>query len=40
MTVQQLLTDNGSAYRSAVHAIACRALGIRHLRIVPASRRS
>jgi transposase InsO family protein len=32
MTVQQLLTDNGSAYRSAVHAIACRALHIRHLR--------
>jgi transposase InsO family protein/transposase len=32
MTVQQLLTDNGSGYRSAVHALACRALGIRHLR--------
>lgn len=32
MSVQQLLTDNGSGYRSAVHAIACRALGIRHLR--------
>ena len=30
--VEQLLTDNGSAYRSAVHAIACRTLGIRHLR--------
>ena len=27
ITVQQLLTDNGSAYSSAVHAIACRALG-------------
>lgn len=24
--------DNGSGYRSLVHAIACRALGIRHLR--------
>jgi transposase-like protein len=24
ITVQQLLTDNGSAYRSAIHAIACR----------------
>ena len=35
MTVQELLTDNGSAYRSAVHAIACRALGIRHLRTRP-----
>jgi len=32
MTVQELLTDNGSAYKSAVHALACRALGIRHLR--------
>jgi transposase InsO family protein len=32
MRVEQLLTDNGSAYRSAVHAIACRALRIRHLR--------
>lgn len=32
LSVQQLLTDNGSGYRSAVHAIACRALGIRHLR--------
>jgi transposase InsO family protein len=35
MQVQELLTDNGSAYRSAVHAIACRALGIRHLRTRP-----
>jgi transposase InsO family protein len=32
ITVQQLLTDNGGAYRSTVHAIACRALGVRHLR--------
>jgi transposase InsO family protein len=30
--VEQLLTDNGSAYRSAVHAIACRGLSIKHLR--------
>jgi transposase InsO family protein len=35
MTVEQLITDNGSAYRSTVHAIACRALGIRHLRTRP-----
>ncbi len=35
MTVQQLLTDNGGAYRSSVHAIACRMLGIRHLRTRP-----
>ena len=32
LTIEQLLTDNGSGYRSAVHAIACRTLGIRHLR--------
>ena len=30
--VERILTDNGSAYRSVVHALACRALGIRHLR--------
>jgi transposase InsO family protein/transposase len=35
MTVRELLTDNGSAYRSAVHAIACRTLGVRHLRTRP-----
>jgi transposase InsO family protein len=33
--VERLLTDNGSAYRSTVHAIACHALGIRHLRTRP-----
>jgi transposase InsO family protein len=31
----RLLTDNGAAYRSAVHAIACRTIGIRHLRTRP-----
>jgi|SRR5215217_159682 len=35
ITVEQLLTDNGSAYRSTMHAIACRTLGIRHLRTRP-----
>ena len=35
MTVEQLITDNGSAYRSTIHAIACRTLGIRHLRTRP-----
>jgi transposase InsO family protein len=35
INVQQLITDNGSAYRSNVHAIACRAMGIRHLRTRP-----
>jgi transposase InsO family protein len=33
--VERVMTDNGGAYRSAVHAIACRALGIRHLRTRP-----
>jgi transposase InsO family protein len=33
--VERLLTDNGSAYRSTIHAIACRALRIRHLRTRP-----
>jgi transposase/transposase-like protein len=33
--VQRVMTDNGSAYRSAVHAIACRTLGVRHLRTRP-----
>jgi transposase InsO family protein len=32
MTIQRVLTDNGSGYRSTLHAIACRALGLRHLR--------
>jgi hypothetical protein len=31
MTVRQLLTDNGSGYRSMIRAIACRRLRIRHL---------
>jgi transposase-like protein len=33
--VEGLMTDNGSAYRSLAHAIACRALGIRHIRTRP-----
>ena len=32
ITVERVMTDNGSAYRSTIHALACRALGIRHLR--------
>ena len=35
ITTERLITDNGSAYRSTVHAIACRTLGIRHLRTRP-----
>jgi transposase InsO family protein len=33
--VEQVMTDNGNAYRSAVHAIACRALKLKHLRTRP-----
>ncbi len=32
ITAERVLTDNGAPYISAVHALACRALGIRHLR--------
>ena len=35
IAVERLLTDNGSPYRSAVHAITCTELGIRHLRTRP-----
>jgi transposase InsO family protein len=33
--VERVLTDNGSPYVSTVHAIACRACGIRHQRTRP-----
>jgi transposase InsO family protein len=33
--VERVMTDNGSPYRSTAHAIACRALGIKHLRTRP-----
>jgi transposase InsO family protein len=35
ISVERLMTDNGSAYRSTVHAIACRAMKIRHIRTRP-----
>jgi transposase InsO family protein len=35
ITVERVLTDNGSPYKATIHAIACRALGIRHLRTRP-----
>ena len=35
ITVERVLTDNGAGYRSTIHAIACRALRIRHLRTRP-----
>lgn len=33
--VERVMSDNGPAYRSTLHAIACKALGIRHLRTRP-----
>jgi transposase InsO family protein len=35
IAVERLMTDNGSAYRSAAHAHACRTLGIKHIRTRP-----
>jgi transposase InsO family protein len=35
ITVERLLTDNGSCYRATIHALACKTLGIRHLRTRP-----
>ncbi len=35
VSVQGVMTDNGPAYRSIAHALACRALGLRHLRTRP-----
>jgi transposase InsO family protein len=33
--VERVMSDNGSCYRSHVHAEACRELGLRHLRTRP-----
>jgi transposase InsO family protein len=33
--VEQVITDNGSAYISTIHALTCRRLAIRHLRTRP-----
>jgi transposase InsO family protein len=35
ITVERVMTDNGSGYRSALHAIACSLAGVRHLRTQP-----
>ena len=35
ITVERVMTDNGTAYRSTIHAIACRAMGLHHLRTRP-----
>ena len=33
--VERLMTDNGAAYISTIHALACKALGIKHIRTRP-----
>ena len=33
--IERILTDNGSCYRGAIHALACRGLGIKHSRTRP-----
>jgi len=33
--IERILTDNGACYRGALHALACRRLGIRHSRTRP-----
>jgi transposase InsO family protein len=35
ITVERVMTDNGAAYVSIAHAVACRALGVRHIRTRP-----
>jgi transposase InsO family protein len=35
LAVEHVLTDNGAGYLSTVHALACRQLGLRHLRTRP-----
>ena len=35
ITVQRVMSDNGACYRSTIHAVACRLLGLRHLRTRP-----
>jgi transposase InsO family protein/transposase-like protein len=35
VSVERVMSDNGACYRSAIHALACRAMGLRHLRTRP-----
>jgi transposase InsO family protein len=35
ISVERVLSDNGACYRSRLHALACRSLGLRHLRTRP-----
>jgi len=35
ITVERVMSDNGACYRSTIHAVACRTMGLRHLRTRP-----
>ena len=35
MTIQRVMTDNGSCYRSRAFAKACKKLGLKHIRTKP-----
>ena len=35
ISVERVMSDNGACYRSTLHALACRTLGLRHLRTRP-----
>jgi len=35
ITVERVMSDNGACYRSTIHSLACRGLGLRHLRTRP-----
>jgi transposase InsO family protein len=35
VSAQRVMSDNGACYRATIHTIACRALGLRHLRTRP-----
>lgn len=35
ISVERIMSDNGACYRSTIHALACRTLGLRHLRTRP-----
>ncbi len=35
ITVQRVMSDNGACYRSTIHALCCRRLGLKHLRTRP-----
>jgi transposase InsO family protein len=35
ISVEAVLTDNGAGYRSALHSLCCRMLGLKHLRTRP-----